>query len=97
MPNVVTFSWTDAEAAIKFAGLVPRYTGDPSGTVVAQDVAAGTSVVPGTVVTVTMEVPQPQVTVPDFKGMTISNADAVAMGLGLDLDYSGTKGSIIDQ
>ena len=84
-------------AALKSAGLVPRYTGDPSISIVAQDIAAGTSVAPGTVVTVTMEVPQPHVTVPDFKGMTLSNADAVATGLGLDLDCTGSESTVIDQ
>lgn len=97
VPNVITFTWSDAEAALKSAGLNPRYTGDVTGVVVAQDIASNTSVAPGTTVTVTMAVPKPQVEVPDFKGMTISNADAVATGLGLDIDAAGSGSIVIDQ
>ncbi|MBO4352531.1 MAG: PASTA domain-containing protein, partial [Eggerthellaceae bacterium] len=63
VPNVMSFSWSDAEAALRSAGLAARYTGDPAGTVIAQDIAAGTKVAPNTLVTVTLSSPTPKVTV----------------------------------
>ena len=59
VPDVTSQSWQSAEATLKSAGLKARYTGNPSGYVVAQDVAAGTLVAPGTLVTVTLENPDP--------------------------------------
>ena len=59
VPDVMTYSWKDAEAALLSAGLQARYTGDPSGTVVAQDIPAGTEVAQGTLVTVTLETHKP--------------------------------------
>lgn len=59
VPDVMTYSWKDAEAALTSAGLKARYTGNPNGSVVAQDVAAGTMVAPGTLVTVTLQSPDP--------------------------------------
>ena len=96
VPNLMTFSWSDAEAALKSAGLAARYTGDPAGTVVAQDIAANTEVKPGTLVTVTLALPVEQVAVPDFSGMTLTRASAVAANVGLSLDSSG-EGAVIDQ
>ena len=59
VPDVTTYSWQDAEAALLSAGLKARYTGDPEGVVVSQDVAAGTMVAPGTLVTVSLSGPEP--------------------------------------
>lgn len=59
VPDVMTYSWKDAEAALLSAGLQARYTGDPAGTVVAQDIPAGTEVAQGTLVTVTLETHKP--------------------------------------
>ena len=59
VPDVMTYAWKDAEAALLSAGLQARYTGDPSGTVVAQDIPAGTEVAQGTLVTVTLHAPSP--------------------------------------
>lgn len=59
VPDVMTYPWKDAEAALTSAGLQARYTGDPNGTVVAQDIPAGTEVAQGTLVTVTLDVPEP--------------------------------------
>ena len=60
VPDVMTYSWQDAEAALLSAGLKARYTGDPNGHVVSQDVAAGTMVAPGTLVTVSLDSPEPE-------------------------------------
>ena len=93
VPNVVSFSWSDAEAALHSAGLAARYTGDPAGVVVSQDIAAGTKVAPDTLVTVTLSTPTPQVEVPDLVGMTVSAAekatDAVNLGLSVEGDPNG--------
>ena len=59
VPDTAGFTWAEAEAALKDAGLAASYTGDKSGTVVGQDIAAGTSVAAGTTVTVQLEVPEP--------------------------------------
>ncbi len=59
VPDVMTYPWKDAEAALTSAGLQARYTGDPSGTVVAQDIPAGTEVAQGTLVTVSLATPHP--------------------------------------
>ena len=59
VPDVATYSWQDAEAALLSAGLKARYTGDPNGYVVSQDVAAGTMVAPGTLVTVSLAGAEP--------------------------------------
>ena len=96
VPNLMTFAWSDAEQALKSAGLAARYTGDPAGTVVFQDIAAGTEVKPGTLVTVALAVPVEQVSVPDLTGMTLTRASAVAANVGLSLDSSG-EGNVIDQ
>lgn len=59
VPDVSTYSWQDAEASLNSAGLKARYTGNPNGYVVAQDVAAGTMVASGTLVTVTLAGAEP--------------------------------------
>ena len=50
VPDVTSYSWSDAQATLQSAGLAARYTGDPAGVVVSQDVAAGTKVAPNTLV-----------------------------------------------
>jgi serine/threonine-protein kinase len=97
VPNVMTFSWADAEAALKSAGLVARYTGDPAGIVMFQDVAADTSVAPGTVVTVALAAPQEPVEVPDVKGMTFNAASIALSNVGLAIDSSEVNGTVVDQ
>ena len=98
VPDVVTYSWSDAEKSLESAGLVAHYTGDPSGVVTAQDVAAGTMVAPGTIVTVTLTVPTPQVTVPDLSGMSLTEAEDATDQAGLALDYTGPDdGTVSDQ
>ena len=97
VPDVTTYTWSDTESTLRSAGLEARYTGDPSGYVVSQDVAAGTKVAPGTLVTVTLSTPTPQVQVPDLNGMTVSAADSACSAAGLNLDAGGMDGTVIDQ
>ena len=98
VPDVTTYSWTDAETALHSAGLAARYTGDPAGIVISQDVAAGTMVAPNTLVTVTLASPTPTVSVPNLIGMSPTAAEDLLADLGLSLDITGaTSGTIIDQ
>lgn len=97
VPDVSTYSWSDAEATLHSAGLAARYTGDPSGVVTSQDVAPGTKVAPNTLVTVTLTAPTPLVQVPDLNGMTVSAADSACSAVGLNLDAGGMDGTVIDQ
>lgn len=97
VPDVSTYSWPDAEATLHSAGLAARYTGDPSGVVVAQDIAPGTEVAPDTLVTVTLEAPTPQAQVPYVVGMTVSDAQRAVEAAGLVLDAGGKDGTVTSQ
>ena len=97
VPDVTSFSWSDAEATLHSAGLAARYTGDPAGVVVSQDVAAGTKVAPNTLVTVTLSSPVQYVEVPDLVGMSLTAAEQATDALNLALDADGSDGTVIDQ
>ena len=99
VPDVTTFSWSDAENALTSAGLQARYTGDPAGKVVSQDVAPGTMVEQGTLVTVTLASPAETVTVPDLVGESVMSAEDLTDSLGLALDITGDEnhGTVVDQ
>ena len=96
VPNVITYSWSDAEAAMESAGLVARHTGDPSGVVVDQDFDGGSKVEQGTVVTLTLSSYDQSVQVPNLIGLTVAAAEVVTDNLGLSLD-GDNKGTIVDQ
>ena len=98
VPDVTTYSWTDAEKALTSAGLNARYTGDPAGVVVSQDIAAGTEVAPGSLVTVTLGGPSTMVEVPNLIGMSPTSAENATDEVGLGLDITGGQhGTVIDQ
>jgi len=97
VPDVTSYSWADAQATLQSAGLAARYTGDPAGVVVAQDVAPGTKVAPYTLVTVTLSTPAQMVEVPNLVGMSVSAAEAATDAVGLGLDASASSGTVIDQ
>ncbi|MDO5709135.1 MAG: PASTA domain-containing protein [Coriobacteriales bacterium] len=98
VPDVRTYNWTDAEKALRSAGLSARYTGDPAGTVTSQDVAPGTSVAPNTVVTVTLSSPAKTVKVPDLVGLSVTSAEIATDEAGLGLDVGGKfHGTVVDQ
>ena len=98
VPDVVTYSWADAQNALRSAGLACRYTGDPAGTVVAQDIAAGTMVAPNTLVTVTLASPSPKVAVPNLVGMSVTAAEEATDNANLVLSVSdGSDGVVTDQ
>ncbi len=96
VPNVMTYTWTDAEAALRSAGLSARYTGDPAGVVTAQDIPAGTEVAPNTLVTVTLSSPVQMVTVPDLIGLSVTSAEIATDEVGLSLDIDGSFHGIVD-
>lgn len=97
VPDVETYSWSDAEAALRSAGLSARYTGDPAGVVVAQDIKAGTMVAPHTLVTVTLASPVEMVKVPNLVGMSVTSAENATDAVGLALDVTSWHGVITDQ
>ena len=89
----------DAEHALTSAGLQARYTGDPAGIVVAQDIAAGTMVAQGTMVTVMLSGRQEMVTVPKLVGLTVTSAEIETdkLGLALKVEEGGLHGTVTDQ
>jgi len=98
VPNVTSYTWTDAERTLRSAGLTARYTGDPAGIVVSQDVAAGTEVAPNTLVTVTLASPVKMVTVPDLVGMSVTSAEIATDEAGLALETNGKfHGTVVEQ
>ena len=98
VPNVMSYTWTDAESTLRSAGLTARYTGDPAGIVVAQDVAAGTEVAPNTLVTVTLASPVKMVTVPDLVGLSVTSAEMATDEVGLALETNGMfHGTVTEQ
>lgn len=98
VPDVLTYSWHDAEATLESAGLAARYTGDPAGNVVAQDVDPGTMVEPNTLITVTLQKSVVMVTVPDLAGMSPTSAEGLLSDLNLVLDLDGgIHGTIVSQ
>ena len=98
VPDVTTYSWTDAQTTLQSAGLDARWTGDPAGIVVSQDIAPGTEVAPGTLVTVMLASDPSTVMVPNLIGMSPTSAEMLTDQIGLGLDSSaGIHGTIIDQ
>ena len=97
VPDVMSYSWTEAQSTMSSAGLAVRYTGDPAGVVVAQDIAPGTKVAPNSLVTVTLSVPVHYVDVPNLVGMSVSAAEAATDSLNLVLDASNHDGTVTDQ
>lgn len=97
VPDVVGNTWSDAEATMHSAGLAVRYTGDPAGKVVSQDVAAGTKVDKNTLVTLTLSTPTEQVEVPNLIGMSVTSAENATDAVNLALEASTTHGTVIDQ
>ncbi len=96
VPDVITYSWSEAEAAMDSAGLVARYTGDPSGVVTDQDFDAGTTVDAGTVVTLTLSEAEDPVEVPNLIGMSVAAAENATDNLGLSLDGDNV-GVVVEQ
>ncbi len=97
VPDVIGYSWSDAEAAIRSAGLAVRYTGDPAGKVVDQDIDAGTQVDPNTLVTLTLVSPAQTVEVPNLIGMSVTSAESATDAANLALDADSLHGTVVDQ
>lgn len=96
VPNVITYSWSEAERTMESAGLTVRFTGDPAGVVTDQDIDPGTPVNEGVLVTLTLSRPTQMIVVPNLIGLTVSEAERVTDTLGLSLD-GGNYGVVIAQ
>jgi serine/threonine-protein kinase len=79
--------YDDAKAQLEAQDLVVERVDKPSAkpedTVLQQDPVAGTSVDPGSTVTLTVAVPRPNAIVPDLTGMTLEEASAALEEVGL--------------
>ena len=91
VPDILTYTLSDAESALESAGLEYRYGGDEDGTVVSVDPAVGTEVEVGSSVAFTLQKQVKTVSVPDVKGMTGSEADKAMSDVGLELDYDTSQ------
>lgn len=90
VPNLMTYSWQEAQDALDSAGLKANYTGDEDGIVVAQDVAAGTMVAPGTTVTVELHKDEPQNPIMNFVGSYSSDRPTIDVEASGDADGAFT-------
>ena len=100
VPNLLG-KWVDAaKAALTGVGLgltvaAERPTpGTPAGIVVAQDPAAGTSIVVGTAVSVTVSATDPSVEVPDVRQQSSANAQALLGQVSLRLQVTGSQSTV---
>ena len=100
VPNLVGQSVDAARAALTAVGLglavaAQRPTpGTPAGIVVGQDPAAGTSIVIGTAVSVTVSATDPSVEVPDVRQQTSANAQALLSQVSLRLQVTGSQATV---
>lgn len=99
VPNLMTLTYEEAKESLKSAGLVCNVSGDLSGTVVAQSVAAGTPADAGSTVTITLQGATTQVLVPAITGMTLTDAINALAGVKLFMfvesgDLTGTVASV---
>lgn len=97
VPDVINYSWSEAEATMRSAGLAVRYTGDPAGKVVSQDVAASSQVDQNTLVTLTLASAVKTVEVPNIIGLTVESAEEATGAARLALDPTSLNGTVIDQ
>lgn len=91
VPSVISLGEADAAKALKEKSLTYRIVGD-GGTVTDQLPAAGAEVPGNSEIILYMgaEKPTDVVTVPDFKGMTVAQANDAAAGIGLYLQSKGS-------
>ena len=68
--------------------------GTPAGIVVDQDPAAGTSIVVGTAVSVTVSATDPSVEVPDVRQQSSANAQALLGQVSLRLQVTGSQSTV---
>ena len=112
VPNLVGMTFDEAQAAAQAVGLdvarfafaTPAASDQPVDTVLGQDPPAGTSVLPGSSINLTLSRGSDTATVPDLVGKTESEALNLIFTAGLQVgtrteDFSPTipVGSIIDQ
>ncbi len=110
VPNIVGRTQADAQAAITGAGfsvgaVTQAWSATvPTGSVISQDPAAGTVMIPGTAVSIVVSKGPEPVPVPNVTGMAQSDAQAAITAAALTVgtvtqDYSDTvaEGSVISQ
>lgn len=93
-PDVIGMAVSDAEKQVKDSGLTAEVIG--SGDTVIRQVPSNGQEIPksGTVVLYTDDTTEKStVTVPDFTGMTVSEANAAAVNAGLNIKISGSTDS----
>lgn len=91
MPELTGMTRQEAEAALKEASLTCRYVGE--GTQVTDQIPAGGVNVPGNsevILYMGSEAPNDEVTVPDFRGKSVSQVNQLATDAGLYLLPAGT-------
>ena len=92
VPDVVGQTAADAQAALEGEGFVVTITEQASddieeGLVISTNPAAGTEVAPGTTVDMTASTGPEDVEVPEFIGLTIDDATALAEEVGLTITF----------
>jgi beta-lactam-binding protein with PASTA domain len=108
VPDVVGQAAADAQAALEAVGLVVAATEESSmevdeGLVISTNPASGIEVAPGTTVTMVVSTGPEDVVVPEFIGLTIDQATALAEEVGLtitfveDPDAPDPDGIVVDQ
>ncbi|HMD45986.1 MAG TPA: PASTA domain-containing protein [Acidimicrobiales bacterium] len=101
VPTVPTDSYGDAAGTLRAAGFAPAETQQlstsvPAGQVIGTTPAAGTSLVPGSTVTVVVSEGPPMVGVPDVTGESVAKAttDLASAGLVLGNVYGPAHGTV---
>jgi beta-lactam-binding protein with PASTA domain len=108
VPDVVGQAAADAQAALEAEGFVVTTTEESSaeveeGLVISTNPTAGTEVAPGTTVDMAVSTGPEDVEVPEFIGLTIDEATALAEEVGLtitfveDPDAPDSDGIVVDQ
>jgi beta-lactam-binding protein with PASTA domain len=108
VPDVVGQAAADAQTALEAEGFVVTTTEQASddvdeGLVISTNPAAGTEVAPGTTVDMTVSTGPEPVVVPEFIGLTVDEATALAEEVGLtitfveDPDAPDSDGIVVDQ
>ena len=90
-PNVIGKSINDAKSILSNANLKSRVVGDGD-TIVDQNPSSASNIPNnGTVVLYTEKGTKKKVTVPDFKGLTIGEANRLATESGLNIEVTGNS------
>lgn len=99
VPDVRFLPVAWAEQKLKDAGLAPQRAGAAGGTLVtAQSVAVGAAVKPGSTVVLTLgPKAADKVQLPDFRGLTLAEANRLAAEVGVTLKQKDGTGFVVEQ